>query len=212
MKTWTRLALYGAALAAAFGAAFGIGRIAVPDAVVESWTRQGQTSEHGGGNDEMNAHDEDRNGSAGTGGHDHAPNGGPPPEGIRPASDPEYPVGSAVRLAADHMPGMDGAAATITGAFATTTYAVTYTPTDGGDPVVDHKWVVHEELDAPGAAPLDDGTPVVLQADHMPGMQGADGVIAGSTDETVYMVDVAADGMEMTDHKWVVESEIVPAE
>ncbi|MGO1258791.1 MAG: DUF1541 domain-containing protein, partial [Brachybacterium sp.] len=29
--------------------------------------------------------------------------------------------------------------------------------------------------------------------------------------ETVYMVDLEIDGMTMTNHKWVVESEIEPA-
>ena len=36
-------------------------------------------------------------------------------------------------------------------------------------------------------------------------------VDTGSTDETVYMVDYETDGMKMTNHKWVVESEIQPA-
>ena len=45
----------------------------------------------------------------------------------------------------------------------------------------------------------------------MEGMDGAKATIASSTDETVYMVDYEADGMRMTNHKWVVESEIQPA-
>ncbi|GAA8850817.1 hypothetical protein DUHN55_35660 [Helicobacter pylori] len=36
--------------------------------------------------------------------------------------------------------------------------------------------------------------------------------IESSTDETVYMVDLTMDGMKMTNHKWIVESEIQPAE
>lgn len=148
----------------------------------------------------------------GGGAHQHNPNGGPPPEGIVEATDPTYPVGSTVTLTADHMPGMNGSEATITGTFDTTAYSVTYTPTDGGEPVVDHKWVVHEELQDPGEAPLADGTEVVLTADHMAGMEGAEATIESSTDETVYMVDVTANGMEMTNHKWVVESEVEPAE
>jgi len=145
------------------------------------------------------------------GGHDHDPHGGPPPEGIQEVANPTYDVGDTVILNADHMPGMDGAEATISGAFDTTTYSVSYTPTDGGDPVTDHKWVVHEELDNPGEAPLDPGGDVVLNADHMSGMNGAEATIDSSTDETVYMVDFEMDGMEMTNHKWVVESEIQPA-
>src|SRR5699024_4438649 len=143
--------------------------------------------------------------------HDHDPGGGPPPEGIQEASDPRYEVGETVVLNADHMPGMDGADATISGAFDTTTYSVSFTPIDGGDPETDHKWVVHEELEDPGEAPLEAGSEVVLDAEHMSGMDGAEATIDRSTDETVYMVDFDADGMEMTNHKWVVESEIQPS-
>lgn len=143
--------------------------------------------------------------------HAHAADGGDPPEGIKEASDPKYATGNEVTLTADHMPGMGGAKATIAGAFDTTTYSVSYTPTDGSDPVKDHKWVVHEELDNTEKAPLKDGTEVTLEADHMPGMEGAQATIDSSTDETVYMVDVDTDGMTMTNHKWVVEDEIKPA-
>ena len=41
-------------------------------------------------------------------------------------------------------------------------------------------------------------------------MAGVTATIASSTDETVYVVDYEADGMTMTNHKWVVESEIEP--
>ncbi|MDN5744890.1 MAG: YdhK family protein [Nocardioidaceae bacterium] len=146
------------------------------------------------------------------GGHAHDPDGGPAPEGIEEASDPTYPVGTTVTLTADHMPGMAGSEATISGAFDTTTYSVSYTPTDGGEPVTDHKWVVHEELEDPGQVPLAEGTEVVLNAGHMEGMDGAEATIDSSTDETVYMVDVEMDGMAMTNHKWVVEREVEPAQ
>lgn len=158
-------------------------------------------------------HQEDTT-TADDGGHDmeHPEDGGPPPEGITEATDPTYPVGSEVMLTADHMPGMDGAQATISGAFETTTYSVSYTPTDGGEPVTDHRWVVHEELVDPGEAPLPGGTKVVLNAEHMPGMQGATATIDYSTQETVYMVDIDTGEMTMINHKWVTESEIQPAE
>lgn len=145
------------------------------------------------------------------GGHDHPADGGAPPTGIAQAADPTYPVGTEVILTADHMPGMDGAEATISGAFDTTTYSVSYTPITGGDPVTDHRWVVHEELVDPGQAPLSDGAEVVLDAEHMSGMKGAEATIDYSTQETVYMVDLIVDGMTMTNHKWVTESEIQPA-
>ncbi|MCI4010708.1 YdhK family protein [Brevibacterium sp. ZH18] len=142
--------------------------------------------------------------------HEHAADGGQPPKGIEKASDPTYAVGDEVTLAADHMPGMKGAKATISGAFETTTYSVSYTPTDGGDPVKDHKWVVQEELKNPGKAPLKDGAKVILKADHMPGMKGAEATIDSSTEDTVYMVDIDMDGMTMTNHKWVTEDEVQP--
>ncbi|SDS25265.1 Protein of unknown function [Brevibacterium siliguriense] len=148
-----------------------------------------------------------------SGGHEgHAADGGDPPEGIKKAEDPTFAVGDTVVLSADHMPGMKDAEATVSGAFDTTTYSISYTPTDGGDPVKDHKWVVHEELETPGKAPLKKGAKATVNADHMPGMKGAEATIDSATGETVYMVDIKTDEMEMTNHKWVVESEMKPAE
>ena len=149
-------------------------------------------------------------------GHAHQEDGGEPPSGITKASDPRFSVGDEVVLTADHMDGMDGAEATISGAFDTTAYSISYTPTDGGDPVSNHKWVVQEELeDEDGRSlkdsPLKGGSQAVTTADHMPGMKGAEVTVDGSTAETVYMVDVTMDGMTMTNHKWVVESEIEAA-
>src|SRR5699024_11788023 len=118
--------------------------------------------------------------------------------GIQEATDPRYAVGEAVILNTDSRTGMDGAEATTSGAFDTTTDSVSYTPTDGSDPVTDHKWVVHEELQDPGESPLAPGSETVLNADHMSGMDGAEATIDSSTDETVYMVDFEMDGMEMT--------------
>lgn len=142
---------------------------------------------------------------------EHPMDGGPAPEGIAEASEPTYPVGTEVQLTADHMEGMEGATATISGAFDTYTYSVNYTPAGGGAPVTDHKWVVQEEIEDAGDERLADGTEVTLLAEHMEGMEGATATIASSTDETVYMVDYETDGMKMTNHKWVVESEIQPA-
>lgn len=147
---------------------------------------------------------------------EHPMDGGPAPEGIAEAASPKYPVGSTVTLTTDHMPGMEGATATVVGAFDTVTYSVTYTPTDGGPTVEDHKWVVQEELAAADGSALPDGrlgdgTEVTVEADHMPGMKGAKGVVESSTTETVYMVDYTVDGMTMKNHKWVVESEMTAA-
>ena len=109
------------------------------------------------------------------------------------------------------MEGMDGANATIAGAYDTYTYAVNFTPSTGGEPVKDHKWVVQQEIKDAGDERLADGTEVTLEAEHMEGMKGAKATIASSTEETVYMVDYESDGMTMTNHKWVVESELKPA-
>lgn len=141
----------------------------------------------------------------------HPMDGGPAPAGIAEAGSPTYPVGTSVVLEADHMEGMKGAAATISGAYDTFAYAVDYTPTTGGEPVRDHRWVVQEEIADAGTERLADGTEVVLEAEHMEGMTGAHATVVAPTDETVYMVDLEADGMRMTQHKWVVESEISPA-
>src|SRR5699024_7132035 len=59
------------------------------------------------------------------------------PDDDAEAEDPEYPVDSQAVINADHRKGMDGAEATVTGAFDTTAYSVTYTPTTGGEPVED---------------------------------------------------------------------------
>lgn len=163
--------------------------------------------------DEAGMHDQPMShGDMDAEGHDHPADGGAPPAGIAVADNPIYPVGTEVILTADHMPGMDGATARISGAFDTTTYSVSYTPAGGGEPITDHRWVVHEELVDPGEAPLPEGTEVVLDAEHMQGMKGAEATIDYSTDETVYMVDLMMGEMRMTNHKWVTESEIKPAE
>ncbi len=143
-------------------------------------------------------------------GHDHPKDGGPAPAGIKEAENPTYPVGTEVTLTADHMPGMDGADATISGAYDTTTYSVTYTPTDGGAEVHDHKWVVAEELEGDDTQKLQTGGTAVMTAEHMSGMEGAEATIESATNETVYMVDIDSPGMTMKRHKWVVESEIQP--
>lgn len=131
------------------------------------------------------------------------------PEGLAEASNPTYPVGSTAMMQADHMEGMDGVEATITGAYDTTVYAVSYTSTTSGEKVENHKWVIHEELENPGDAPLEPGTEVTLQADHMEGMENAAAVIDSAEETTVYMVDyTSTTGDKVTNHKWVTGSEL----
>ena len=169
----------------------------------------------GGGQDQgtpsTTSQHEGHGSSSDSGGMEHPMDGGPAPEGIEKASSPKYPAGTEVTLTADHMEGMDGANATIAGAYDTYTYAVDFTPSAGGEPVKDHKWVVQQEIKDAGDERLADGTEVTLEAEHMEGMKGAKATIASSTEETVYMVDYESDGMTMTNHKWVVESELKPA-
>ncbi|MFK0728430.1 YdhK family protein [Rothia sp. BD8] len=148
--------------------------------------------------------------TAGMTGMDHTHSHGDPlPTDIPAAQDPRYPVGSHVRLTADHMEGMDGAEATVVGAYDTWTYAVDYTPTTGGPEVKDHRWVVQQEIRDAGSQRLADGTRVTLDADHMEGMDGAQATIVSSTDEPVYIVDYTTpDGQTVTNHRWVVQSEM----
>lgn len=142
-------------------------------------------------------------------GMDHT-NGGKLPDGLQQAKNPTYPVGTEVILHTDHMEGMNGATAKVVGAFDTTVYAVNYTPTDGGAKVMDHKWVIHEELEKPAAAPLAEGTEVTIAANHMKGMEGAIGDIASAKQTTVYIVNYepTTGGDEVKDHKWVTEDEL----
>ncbi len=170
-----------------------------------------ETGEDTGGAAETAADHSSHEGHGDHEGHDHPEDGGPAPAGIAEAENPTYPVGTEVILTADHMPGMDGAPATITGAYDTTTYSVTYTPTDGSEQVVDHKWVVAEELEGDvDKQKLQKGDTAVMTAEHMSGMKGAEATIESATNETVYMVDIDSPDMTMKRHKWVVESEIQP--
>ncbi|WPS88530.1 YdhK family protein [Brevibacillus halotolerans] len=132
------------------------------------------------------------------------------PKGLKEAKNPTYPVGSQAIIQADHMPGMKGATATIVGAYDTTAYTVSYTPTTGGQPVKNHKWVVQEEIKNAGTETLKPGTEVTLEADHMPGMKGATAKIDSGEHTTVYMVDYTptTGGELVKNHKWVTESEL----
>lgn len=130
------------------------------------------------------------------------------PEGLKEAENPTYPVGSQAIIHADHMPGMNGAKATIVGAYDTTVYTVSYT-TPKGEKVENHKWVIHEEIEEAGDEPFKPGDQVTLNADHMEGMDGATATIDSAEKTTVYMVDyISTDGEKVTNHKWVTESEL----
>ncbi|ANU24245.1 YdhK family protein [Planococcus donghaensis] len=132
------------------------------------------------------------------------------PEGLAVSDNPTFEIGSQAKITAEHMPGMDGAEATIVGAFDTTVYALSYTPTTGGEPVENHKWVIHEELEDAGDMPLSAGDEAVIAVDHMEGMDGATATIDTAEETTVYMVDYTdtENGEEIKNHKWVTESEL----
>ncbi|MBH5317096.1 YdhK family protein [Paenibacillus sp. GSMTC-2017] len=146
------------------------------------------------------------------GGMDHGSHSssGEVPETLEAANNPLYPVGSQALMTSDHMAGMNGAEATIVGAYATTVYAVSYTPASGGERVTNHKWVIHEEIKNRSNDPYKPGAEVVLEADHMNGMKDAIAIIDTAEQTTVYMVDYVptTGGEKVTNHKWVTESEL----
>lgn len=132
------------------------------------------------------------------------------PEGLKTADNPTYKVGSQAILETDHMEGMKGAEATIVGAYDTTAYVISYTPTTGGERVEDHKWVIQEEIKDAGEEPLEPGTEVTIEAEHMTGMEGATAEIDSAEQTTVYMIDYTptTGGEVVKNHKWVTESEL----
>ena len=132
------------------------------------------------------------------------------PEELKISDNPTYKVGSQAILETDHMEGMQGAEATIVGAFDTVAYAISYTPTTGGERVTNHKWVIQEEIMDVGDKTLEAGTEVTIEADHMEGMDGATAEIDSSEQTTVYMIDYTptSGGEKVINHKWVIEREL----
>lgn len=124
---------------------------------------------------------------------------------MKAAPAPAFPVGAEVVVKADRMEGMKDSIAKVVGAYETTAYEVSYTPTTGGPEVKGHKWVVFEEL-----MPHADAPTAELNADHLPGMKGADAKIDSETKGTVYMVDIISGPHQKKDYKWFVESELAP--
>jgi len=132
------------------------------------------------------------------------------PENLKVAENPTYKVGREAIIKTDHMEGMDGAVATIVGAYDTTAYAISYTPVTGGERVENHKWVIKEEIEDADDKTLEQGTEVNIEADHMEGMEGATAEIDSAEQTTVYMIDYTptTGGEKVTNHKWVSESEL----
>jgi transcription antitermination factor NusG len=166
-----------------------------------------------GGNEEANPKEETNE----SGGMDHSgmnhSSSGEVSEDLKEAENPTYEVGSKVIIKEGHMEGMEGAEATIVGAYNTTAYAISYSPTTGGERVENHKWVIHEELPDAGKEPFNPGDEVTINAAHMEGMDGVTAEIAKAEETTVYMIDFTptTGGEEVRNHKWVTESELAPA-
>ena len=105
---------------------------------------------------------------------------------------------------------MKNAKGTVKEAYKTYAYEVSYTPTNGGDKVNNHKWVVNEEVaDAPEHG-FKKGDTVKLEADHMSGMKNAEAKIDGVEETTVYIVDYqSTDNDKMVkNHKWMTGDEL----
>lgn len=67
-------------------------------------------------------------------------------EELENAQDEPYQAGDEVVLEASHMPGMKGATATVDSAEKTNMYMVTYTDTESGEKIENHKWMSEDEL------------------------------------------------------------------
>lgn len=132
------------------------------------------------------------------------------PENLKVAENPTYKVGSEAIIKANHMEDMEGAVATIVGAYDTIAYVISYTPVTSGERVENHKWVIQEEIKDAGDQILENGTKVIIEADHMKGMKGAKAEIESAEKTTVYMIDYTptTGGEKVTNHKWVIESEL----
>lgn len=53
------------------------------------------------------------------------------------------------------------------------------------------------------------GTKVIINTDHMEGMDGAEGTVSGVYDTTIYSVNYkSSDGEEVKNHKWVIKEEL----
>lgn len=131
------------------------------------------------------------------------------PVGLQAAAHPTFEVGSKVRMIANHMDGMEGANASIVGAFETTVYAVSFENVHNGKKVSNHKWVIHEEIANGQEASYKIGDKVELATEHMEGMNGAEAVIDSAEKSTVYMVSyMSSTGEQVNNHKWVTEDEL----
>lgn len=132
------------------------------------------------------------------------------PEGLKEAENPAFSVGESVIIQHGHMRGMEGAEATVVGAFETCAYEISYNPTNGDPRVENHKWIIQEEIMDAGSEPFDPGEEVTVEAKHMEGMEGAIATVDSVEETTVYMIDYkpTTGGETIKNHKWVTDDEI----
>ncbi|HWK21759.1 MAG TPA: DUF1541 domain-containing protein [Ureibacillus sp.] len=131
------------------------------------------------------------------------------PEGLKEAENPKFPVGSTAVVNASHTDGMEGAMATIKGAYETTVYSVSYTPTNGEPFEENHKWFVEGEISGMDDAEIGVGSDVIINVDHQAGMLGAEGSVDTVEDTIVYVVDYKNSlGETVKNHLWLKESEL----
>ena len=132
------------------------------------------------------------------------------PEDMTATTKGKFEQGDKVTITAGHMPGMEGAEATVKGAYKTHAYVVSYKPTNGDKKVNNHKWVVNEEIKEAPEHGFSAGDTVKLEADHMPGMKGATADVDDVKETTVYMVDYKStdDGKTVKNHKWMTDDEL----
>ena len=137
-----------------------------------------------------------------------------PVENLSPAASPAYPVGTDALITADHMPGMKGAVARISGAFDTVLYAINYTRSDTAEVIKDHRWVIQEEIEGHGEVPYKAGDEVTLLPGHISGMggEGVQAKIAEVMPGVAYMVDFTpGDGTQrVLNHQWLSQEELLP--
>ncbi len=136
-----------------------------------------------------------------------------PVEHLTPAVNALYPVGSRVLIDTDHMDGMQGAVGIVTGTFDTTLYAVDYI-SDSGEAVMNHRWVIAEEIGGGKDKAYVVGDTVTLGFGHMGGHGGAgmSAVITSVVNGPAYMVDYdPTDGSDrVVNHQWMAEFELLP--
>lgn len=132
---------------------------------------------------------------------------------LTPAASPLYPAGTKIIIKTDHMDGMQGAVGVVSGAYDTLLYAVDYV-SETGEWVVNHRWVIAEEIMNMTGRALAIGDVVTLGAGHMGGHGGTgkSATIVQISRGPAYMIDYdPTDGGErVINHQWVSEFEIEP--